>query len=184
MARRWSRIQLDAATNPGNSGGPLVDKEGKVIGIINSGIPGANVNFAIPTTKLLPILQKPVLSLKAPQIAYANRAEAREVRGGGFPHRADSRGCRGLRAIWRSRLDRPQSAAAVRTDGHYFVTAAPSDLGRAPGPLRLRVRRVRSAHAQRQFRRLPGRRSATARSVFRSCCSIEQKTDAEKKTTR
>jgi S1-C subfamily serine protease len=39
-------IQTDAAVNPGNSGGPLVDLAGNVLGVINSGR-GDNIAFAI-----------------------------------------------------------------------------------------------------------------------------------------
>jgi S1-C subfamily serine protease len=39
-------IQTDAAVNPGNSGGPLVDLDGIVLGVINSG-GGENIAFAI-----------------------------------------------------------------------------------------------------------------------------------------
>jgi S1-C subfamily serine protease len=41
-------IQTDAAINPGNSGGPLLDRTGRVIGVIKSGYNGRNgLSFAV-----------------------------------------------------------------------------------------------------------------------------------------
>jgi S1-C subfamily serine protease len=50
-----SYLQTDASLNPGNSGGPLVDKSGRVIGIVSWKVSGNAVqglSFAVPS-KLL-----------------------------------------------------------------------------------------------------------------------------------
>ena len=44
-------IQTDAAANPGNSGGPAVDRKGRVVGVLVAG-GGENINFAVPITRL------------------------------------------------------------------------------------------------------------------------------------
>jgi serine protease Do len=41
-------IQMDTPIAPGNSGGPLVDLDGKIVGINTRGIQGQSLNFAIP----------------------------------------------------------------------------------------------------------------------------------------
>lgn len=51
-------IQTDAALNPGNSGGPLLNSAGQVIGInVATTIGADNISFAIPVNTLKPILE-------------------------------------------------------------------------------------------------------------------------------
>jgi serine protease Do len=50
-------LQTDAAINPGNSGGPLVNEDGKVVGITSRGYMGANnLGFAIPANTAKSVL--------------------------------------------------------------------------------------------------------------------------------
>jgi serine protease Do len=52
-------LQTDAAINPGNSGGPLVDTEGKVIGINTLGIGMAEgIGFAIPSNVVKDVVHR------------------------------------------------------------------------------------------------------------------------------
>ncbi len=54
---RESFIQTDAAINQGNSGGPLFDLNGKVVGISTAIVQGANtVGFAIPSNLVTSVL--------------------------------------------------------------------------------------------------------------------------------
>lgn len=55
-----SFLQTDAAVNPGNSGGPLVDSQGRVVGI-NTAIVGEayqGISFAIPSSIAKPIYER------------------------------------------------------------------------------------------------------------------------------
>jgi len=59
-ARLWM-IQTDAAISPGNSGGPLLDRNGILVGIMTSKAMGGgaeNLAFARPTSALLDLLQQ------------------------------------------------------------------------------------------------------------------------------
>lgn len=51
------KIQIDGALNPGNSGGPIVDMRGKLIGVAVQTIQGSNIGLAIPPIDLINILE-------------------------------------------------------------------------------------------------------------------------------
>lgn len=52
-------VQFSAPVNPGNSGGPLIDKDGKVVGAVswkllsNDGVPVSGIGFAVPSEYIL-----------------------------------------------------------------------------------------------------------------------------------
>lgn len=51
-------IQTDTALNPGNSGGPLINTDGKVIGINNFKIAGDNIGFALESNYIVDEVNK------------------------------------------------------------------------------------------------------------------------------
>jgi S1-C subfamily serine protease len=50
---RWKWIRFSAAASPGNSGGPLLDRNGKVIGVVLMKSPNENLNYALPMDEVL-----------------------------------------------------------------------------------------------------------------------------------
>jgi hypothetical protein len=47
---RWKWMRFSAAASPGNSGGPLIDQDGKVIGVVLAKSPNENLNYALPVS--------------------------------------------------------------------------------------------------------------------------------------
>ncbi|MDR1596193.1 MAG: trypsin-like peptidase domain-containing protein, partial [Treponema sp.] len=59
-------IQIDAAVNPGNSGGPVVDIEGRLVGIVFAGVEQFDgLNFAVPAERLAAALPAMIAGGKA-----------------------------------------------------------------------------------------------------------------------
>ncbi len=50
---RWKWMRFSAAASPGNSGGPLLDKDGKLIGIVLMKSANENLNYALPISEVL-----------------------------------------------------------------------------------------------------------------------------------
>jgi serine protease Do len=50
---RWKWIRFSAAASPGNSGGPLCDESGRVIGIVIGKSPNENLNYSLPIARVL-----------------------------------------------------------------------------------------------------------------------------------
>lgn len=63
-----AKIQIDGALNPGNSGGPVVDARGNLIGIAVQTIQGSNIGLTIPAGELVAMLEG---SLGTPTITVA-----------------------------------------------------------------------------------------------------------------
>lgn len=49
----WKWMRFSAAASPGNSGGPLLDADGRLIGIVMRKSANENLNFALPIAELL-----------------------------------------------------------------------------------------------------------------------------------
>jgi Trypsin-like peptidase domain len=62
-------IQMDAAVNPGNSGGPLLDKSGNIVGIVYAKMFAAQgIGYAIPVNVIEKFVAKPDFEFVAPTI--------------------------------------------------------------------------------------------------------------------
>jgi hypothetical protein len=61
---RWKWLRFSAAASPGNSGGPLLDASGRVIGIVRAKSPNENLNYALPISRALDASQKATFDLR------------------------------------------------------------------------------------------------------------------------
>jgi hypothetical protein len=50
---QWKWMRFSAAASPGNSGGPLLDQNGAIIGVVLMKSPNENLNYALPISEVL-----------------------------------------------------------------------------------------------------------------------------------
>jgi hypothetical protein len=65
-----TKIQVDGVVNHGNSGGPVVNESGKVVGIISSMLGESRINFAVPVHYLRSLIKTIPLNLKLSEMTH------------------------------------------------------------------------------------------------------------------
>jgi hypothetical protein len=102
-------IQTDAAASPGNSGGPLLNKQGKVIGVVTFGVSEKSLIFAYPINYV-----RGILALQT-QMTLTELA-ARLAAGGAALFGADSK--TGVDGRWLSL--KSGTTKTLRTEGDFI----------------------------------------------------------------
>jgi S1-C subfamily serine protease len=70
---RLVKIQFDGQINRGNSGGPVLDETGRVVGVAVQTVEGAAINLAVPVGRLSEFLESPTLVFNPPTLHYKDR---------------------------------------------------------------------------------------------------------------
>ena len=158
----WSFIQTDASINIGNSGGPLVDVAGNVVGIVTAvRLDGSGIAFAIPTAMAWRYIDEFHRhgGLRHPRLGLAVRslthAELPDRIGGVVVERVDLAGPAAIAGIRPGDLifsctpdsDSPHTASITRVS-QLLYCAQLSGVGHE---LRLAIARTRSAGEARYF---------------------------------
>lgn len=70
LAGKLVSVQIDPSLNPGNSGGPVMNMHGQVVGIVAGGRPGAQISIATPVDLLRAFLRRPQIIFNPPSITH------------------------------------------------------------------------------------------------------------------
>jgi S1-C subfamily serine protease len=75
---KLSFVQIDGALNPGNSGGPVVDSQGRLIGVAMATVPGAQIGLTIPAQHVAALLDgrvvRTIITVQAVRSDFAELA--------------------------------------------------------------------------------------------------------------
>lgn len=118
-------IQVDVALTFGNSGGPVLDDTGKVIGVVVSGRPGTGINQAIPVNLLDRFLKAPDVSFAPPELTRANLDKPLEFKANvvSFMPKAPEPA---LKLILQAGNQEPREFPMKKAGGLWVATAAPA----------------------------------------------------------
>jgi hypothetical protein len=135
-----NRIQLDAVLNQGNSGGPVLDKDGKVVGVVVSGVAiggaGTGVNFAIPVSHLHRFLARAELTFEPPPLKLSQAHETVEFRASSVSLLPGSKPLE-LELLLKGDARAARSFKMKLSNGVYRASAMPFPRSTEPAPYRL-----------------------------------------------
>ena len=113
-------IQTDAATNPGNSGGPILNSKGEVVGILSFGIRGGEgLNFWIPIN-----YARGLLSTKQSYSLAQFREELASFEGDVFAEDQPPK----FPTRWKSLVSGTEKVLRFQGDYIYIETVGPPDV--------------------------------------------------------
>lgn len=136
-------IQFDADVNPGNSGGPLVDDRGKIVGLVVSGLPGTQINFAIPPRRVQAFLEGPSLVLRDPGLTFRDREKKRRFEIDAYAFDRRSLDGLSIEVSLSTSPDDRRTFKATRAGDRFVVEAEPCPPGEAAPEPMLIVRKGR-----------------------------------------
>jgi len=131
-------IQIDAVTHPGNSGGPVLNGEGRVIGVLEARSDKAQVSVAIPVSQVKRFLSRPVITLEPQYIAFGTQSRAHDflVHAVSF---ADTGDLSVLLTLQSASGIRREFTAIPMGENRYRVTAIPVPPAKSASRLRIRA---------------------------------------------
>jgi hypothetical protein len=120
-------LQIDVALTFGNSGGPVLDKDGKVIGVVVSGVSGGGkgINQAIPVSRLQRFLKAPDVAFSPAELTRESLYQPQEFTArvaSLLPDAPES----SLKLVLRAGDEEPREFPMKKRGEAWVVTAAPA----------------------------------------------------------
>jgi S1-C subfamily serine protease len=133
---KLSRIQIDAGVNPGNSGGPVLDMRGRIVGMVESGLLGTTVNYAIPVSHIDRFLAMPDLQFTPPSLGRASMHQPTLVQVKAVSLLPEAKSMN-LELIVKTDDGRERRFPMAAADGGHRATIVPVPATEGPAQLRL-----------------------------------------------